>query len=99
MQEVYSALLLHSAKMQVNEENLGKVLQSVGITPDQARIKALVASLEGQDMDELIKQAAVVQAAAPSVTGTEAKKEEKKIEEEEGKAAEQATMGLSSLFG
>lgn len=97
MQEVYSALLLHSAKMPVNEENLNKVLQSVGVTPDQNRVKALVASLEGQNIDELIKQAAVVQAAAPS--GAETKKEEKKTEEEEGKAAEQATAGLSSLFG
>ncbi len=98
MQEVYSALLLHSAKLPVNEENLSKVLQSAGLSPDVAKVKALVASLEGQNIDELIKQAASVQvAAAPA--GGEAKKEEKKSEEEEGKAAEQATAGLSSLFG
>ncbi|HLC59300.1 MAG TPA: 50S ribosomal protein L12 [archaeon] len=98
MQEVYGALLLHSAKLPVNEENLDKVLRSVGVAPDNARVKALVASLEGQNIDELIKQAAVVQAAAPSAGG-EAKKEEKKSEEDEAKAAETASAGLSSLFG
>ncbi len=99
MQEVYGALLLHSAKLPVNEENLNKVLAAVGSTPDAAKIKALVASLEGQNIDELIKQAAVVQAAPAAAAGGEAKKEEKKAEEEEKKAAEEATAGLGALFG
>jgi large subunit ribosomal protein L12 len=97
MQEVYSALLLHSAKLPINEENLNKVLQSIGVAPNHAKVKALVASLEGQNIDELVKQAAVMQ-TAPVATTTEAKKEEKK-EEDASKAAEQATVGLSSLFG
>jgi len=96
MQEIYAALLLHSAKQAISEENIIKVLQSAGITPDAAKIKALVASLEGQNIEELLKQASVVQ-AAPTTT-TEEKKEEKK-HEEESKAAEAATMGLSALFG
>ncbi len=99
MQEVYSALLLHSAKQTVNEENLNKVLQSAGITPDQGKVKALVTSLEGQNIEELIKQAAVVQAAPTAGSEAEGKKKEEKSEEEEGKAAEQATAGLGSLFG
>ncbi len=92
MEYVYSALLLHSAKQPVTEDGVKKVLSSVSITPDEAKVKALVASLEGQNIDELIKQAAVV-AAAPA--------EEKKVEkkEDEEKKEETAAAGLSQLFG
>lgn len=92
MEEVYAAMLLHSAKQKINEESVAKVLQSAGVTPDQAKIKALVASLEGVDIDEAIKQAAVA-VAAPK----EAKKEEKAEKKEE--KAEEAAAGLSALFG
>lgn len=92
MQEIYASLLLHEAKLPITVENLTKVLQSVGINPDQGKLKALVVSLEGQDIDELIKQAVVsVPASIPE------KREEKK--EEEGKKVEEAAAGLSALFG
>lgn len=93
MEYVYSALLLHSAKQPINEDNMKKVLQSVGISVDEAKVKALIASLEGVNIDEAIKQAAVSMAAPKA----EEKKEEKK--EDEGKKAEEAAAGLSSLFG
>lgn len=93
MEYVYSALLLHSAKQPINEENIRKVLQSVGVAVDEAKVKALIASLEGVNIDEAIKQAAVAMAAPKA----EEKKEEKK--EDEGKKAEEAAAGLSSLFG
>lgn len=92
MEEVYAALLLHTAKQAVNEDNISKILQSVGLTPDPAKVKALVASLEGVNIDEAIKQAAVAVVAAPA----EEKKEEKK---DEGKKTEEAAAGLSALFG
>ncbi len=91
MQEIYASLLLHSAKLPITEENLTKVLQAAGASVEDGKLKALVASLEGQNIDELIQQAAVV---APKA---EEKKEEKK--EDEGKKAEEAAAGLSSLFG
>ena len=94
MQEVYAALMLHDAKQPINEENLKKVLNSIGSSVDEAKIKALVASLEGVNVDDAIKQAAVVAAPAPS----EEKKEEKKAEDEE-KKADEAAAGLSALFG
>lgn len=93
MEEVYAALLLHSTKQPVSEDNIKKVLQSIGVSVDDAKIKALVASLEGQNIDDLIKQAAVTSAAP-----VEQKKEEKKPEEEK-KSAEEASAGLSALFG
>jgi len=93
MEYVYSALLLHSTKQPITEESVKKVLQSAGASPDEAKVKALIASLEGVNIDEAIKQA-VVAAAAPAA---EAKKEETK--EDTSKKAEEAAAGLSALFG
>ena len=95
MQEVYAALMLHDAKQPINEENLKKVLQSIGSSVDESKLKALVASLEGVNIDDAIKQAAV--SAVPAPSGEE-KKEEKKAEEDKEKA-EEAAAGLSALFG
>lgn len=94
MIEVYGALMLHNAGQQITEDNLKKVIQSVGTNVDEGKVKALVSALEGQNIDELVQQTAVVSAAPAS---TEEKKEEKK--EDEGKKAEEASAGLSSLFG
>ena len=95
MIEVYGALLLHNAGQQITEDSLKKVIQSAGANVDEGKIKALVAALEGQNIDELVKQAAVV-SAAPVAAGEEKKVEEK---EDESKKAEEASAGLSSLFG
>ena len=98
MQEVYAALLLHDAKQPINEENLKKVLHSIGSSVEETKIKALVASLEGVNIDDAIAQAAVaVTAAAPAAGGAPAKKEAPA--EDEGKKAEEAAAGLSALFG
>ena len=95
MEYVYSALLLHSAKQPVNEGNVKKVLESAGVKPDDGKVKALVASLEGVNIDEAIQQAAV------AVTASAAKPEGKPegAAEDEGKKAEEAAEGLSALFG
>ncbi|MEM5790480.1 MAG: 50S ribosomal protein L12 [Candidatus Aenigmatarchaeota archaeon] len=92
MQEIYAALLLNESKQPVTIENLTKVLQAAGVQPDEGKLKALVASLEGKNIDEIIKEVSTVQVA----TKVEEKKEEKKEEE---KKAEEAVAGLSSLFG
>ncbi len=102
MEYVYAALLLHKAGKKVDEASLGKVLDSVGVKADTAMSKAVVASLDGVDIDKAIKDAAVQQvavAAAPAAGGEkkEAKPEAKK--EDEKKAAEEAAAGLSALFG
>lgn len=97
MQEVYAALMLHESGQPVNEDNVKKILSSVGTNVDDAKIKALVASLSGVNIDDALKEAASF-AAAPVVAAPAEKKEEKS-EEDEAKAAEQASAGLSSLFG
>jgi large subunit ribosomal protein L12 len=104
MEYIYSAMLLHSAGQKITEEHVKKVLTAAGVKPDDGRIKALVASLDGVNIDEAIKTAAVPVAAAPAApTGakTEEKKEEKKEKEKkkEDVSEEEAAAGLSALFG
>ena len=106
MEYVYAALLLHAAGKEINEENLKKVLEAAGVTPDEARIKALVAALEGVNIDEVIEKAAmpvaapvaVAAAPAPDEGGTEQAQEEEEEEEEEV-SEEEALAGLGALFG
>ncbi|MEM2094157.1 MAG: 50S ribosomal protein P1, partial [Candidatus Bathyarchaeia archaeon] len=45
MKYVYAALLLHSSGKKVDEEGLRKVIAATGAQVEEARIKALVASL------------------------------------------------------
>ena len=100
MELVYAALLLHSAGKKVDEHSLTQVLEAAGKHADPGMVKAVVASLDGVDIDDAIKQAAFV-AAAPASAPSEAKaeKKEEKKEEDTGKKAEEAAAGLSSLFG
>ncbi len=53
MEYIYAALLLHKAGKEVKEENVKAVLTAVGIAVDDARIKAMVAALEGINIDDL----------------------------------------------
>ncbi len=104
MEYIYSAMLLHSAGQKITEEHVKKVLTAAGVKPDEGRIKALVASLDGVNIDEAIKTAAVPVAAAPAAPAgakTEEKKEEKKEKEKkkEDVSQEEAAAGLSALFG
>lgn len=106
MEYIYAAMLLHKAGQEIKEQSVKKVLEAAGVKVDEARIKALVASLEGVNIDEAIEKAAVpvAVAAAPAASGAaggEVKKEEdkKKEAEEEKKSEEQAAAGLGALFG
>ncbi|MBS3070647.1 50S ribosomal protein P1 [Candidatus Micrarchaeota archaeon] len=97
MKDVYAALLLHSAGQPISEENVSKVLSAVGVKEDATKVKALVAALEGVNIEEAVKQAAFAPvAAAPA---GEAKKEDKKDEVSEEKKEEEAAAGLAALFG
>ena len=100
MEMVYAALLLHSAKKEISEANLKKIVEAAGEKPEAGKIKALVSSLDGVNIEEAIAKAAVTAApAAPAAAAapTEEKKEEKPEEDE--KKAEEAAAGLGSLFG
>lgn len=98
MELIYSALLLHAAKQNIDENNVTKVLQAAGLTPDATKVKALLAALESVNIDEAISKASMPVAAAPAAEAASVKKEEKK-EEDDSKKAEQAVEGLAGLFG
>lgn len=99
MEYIYAALLLHKAGKKVDEASLKHVLDAVGISPDTAKMKALIAALENVNIDEAVKKAAVAPAAAAAPLGGAEKKDEKKAAEEEKKSEEAAAAGLGALFG
>lgn len=97
MEYIYAAMLLHKAGKKVDEGSVKKVLEAAGVKPDDARIKALVASLEGVNIDEAVKTAAVAAAPVAAPAPAEAKKEAKP--KEDIPSPEQAAAGLGALFG
>jgi large subunit ribosomal protein L12 len=103
MEYIYGALLLHSAGKKINEAGLKKVLEDAGVSVETARVKAVVTSLDGVNIEEAMKTAVAAPAAAPAAPagGDAPAKEEKKEEpeEEEGPSEEEAMAGLGALFG
>ena len=96
MEYVYAALLLHKLGKEINEENIKKVIEATGTGVDESKLKTVVASLKGVDIEKALKEAAAMPAAsAQEGAGTAEKKEEKKVEEKKEEAAE----GLAALFG
>ncbi len=98
MEYIYAAMLIHKAGGSINEQSVKKVLEAAGVKVNDARVRALVAGLEGVNIDEAVQKAAVAAPVAQAVPagGGEKKKEEKK---EEKKSAEEAAVGLGALFG
>jgi large subunit ribosomal protein L12 len=97
MEYVYASLLLHAAKKDINEANITSILESAGLEANQAQAKSIVAALEGVNIEEAIKSAALPMASpAAAPAAKEANKEEKKEEKEEKK---EEVAGLGALFG
>jgi len=102
MEYVYAAMLLHKAGKEINEKSMSELLTAAGVKADSVRVKALVASLAEVDIDEAIKTAPAMMAAAPAPAAPAPAKEEKPAEEkeeDESKKEEAAMEGLGSLFG
>jgi large subunit ribosomal protein L12 len=102
MEYIYSALLLYKAGKQIVEENVSKVLEAAGVSVDNAKVKALIASLEGVDIEKAIESQMAMQTVSSPQQTHEHKKEEKKEAkkpEEEKKLEEDAAAGLSALLG
>jgi large subunit ribosomal protein L12 len=102
MEYVYAALLLDAAGKSVTEKDLMEVVKAAGFSPDEARAKAMVESLKGVDIKDVIKraQSAPVQSAPTAAAAAPAAHEAKKKEPaEEKKSDEEAAGGLASLFG
>jgi large subunit ribosomal protein L12 len=104
MEYVYAALLLHNAGKDVTEDAITGILQAADVDVDATRVKALVASLEGVDIQEAIEKAAFAApaagAAAPAAAAEEAPAAaEEAAAEEEEEAEESGMEGLGALFG
>ena len=102
MEYVYSAMVLHAAKKPVTEDGMTSVLKAAGVSVDATRVKALIAALEGVNIDEAIATAVAAPVAAAPAAGPAEKKDDKKKEEkkeEKGISEAEAAAGLSALFG
>ncbi len=102
MEYIYAALLLHKAGKEITEETVTAVLQAAEIEVNDARAKALVAALDGVDIEEAMATAAVAAApaaAAATPAAETAVEEEAAAEEEEDKSEESGMAGLGALFG
>ncbi len=63
MEYVYAALLLHKLKQNITEDNIANIIKATGVTPDDVRVKALVAALSEVNIEEALKGAPVASVA------------------------------------
>jgi len=103
---IHAALALYYAGKEINEENLAKVIEALGLQVDEAKVKMLVAAFSEIDVEEVLKSAvaapvAVAAAAPAAAPAAEAggEEEEKKEEEEEQEPEIDIGEGLGGLFG
>jgi large subunit ribosomal protein L12 len=94
MNYVYAALLLHKLGKPIEEESVKRIVEATGTSADESRVKTLVASLKGVDIDKAIEEAKAEVSASAAPAKTEEKTEEKKEEKHE-----MAAEGLAALFG
>ena len=93
MEYIYGALLLHKLGQSVTAESLTKVINATGVQADEAKVKTLIAALQGVDIATELANASSIasaQASAAPAAAKEEKKEEKPVE---------SAAGLSALFG
>jgi large subunit ribosomal protein L12 len=96
MEYTYAALLLHKLGKEVNEHNMKSVVAATGAHVEESKLKSLVASLKGIDIDKELENASLVASAPAQGHG---KAEEKKDEAPKEEKREAAAEGLSALFG
>jgi large subunit ribosomal protein L12 len=110
MEYVYATLLLHTARKEISEDSLRRVLEAAGISVDEIRLKSFVAALREINLDEVLKTAVAVPLTPVPVTATPApsqvpaeaakpKEEKKEEEKKETVTEEQLAEGLAALFG
>ncbi|MDA0925106.1 MAG: 50S ribosomal protein P1 [archaeon] len=99
MEYVYAAMLLHAAEKEIDEKSVKAVLKGAGVDADDARVKALVASLAGVDIAEAMTKAVAAPAAAAASAAAGGADAPAPVEEEEEEEEEAGFDGLGSLFG
>ena len=92
MEYIYAALLLHKTGKEITEDGIKKIVESVGISADDAKVKTVVASLKGVDIEKALSEAVAMPIGGAAGAGaTKAEVKEEKHEE--------AAEGLAALFG
>jgi large subunit ribosomal protein L12 len=90
-------------KQDVTEDSVKNVIKATGASPDEVKVKALVAALSDVNIDEALKSAPVAVSApastSPAPAPAPASAAESPAAKEEEKKEEEALEGLSSLFG
>jgi len=69
MEYAYAALILNETGEEINEHNLTAVLEAAGGTIIESRTKALVAALEGVDIDAAVPLAPSADGNGSTVIG------------------------------
>ncbi len=99
MEYIYAALLLHKLGKEVSEDAVKSIVKAAGADVDDSKVKSLIASLNGVDIENELANASLVSAAPAASSGAAPAAEEKKEEAPKEEKKEAAAEGLSSLFG
>lgn len=106
MEYVYATLLLYSARKEITEDSIKKVLEAAGIDVDDIRLRSFVAAVKEINLDEVLKSALSMPitptpapSPAPSTAPTKPAEEKKEEEKKEVVSEEQLAEGLAALFG
>jgi Ribosomal protein L12E/L44/L45/RPP1/RPP2 len=78
LEYIYTVWLLHEAKKEINADNIKKVLTSVGIEPNDAMVNAVLASLQGVDLDKIKEESLSIAPAQVTPQQVEQKKKKSK---------------------
>lgn len=98
MEYIYAVMLLNKANKEVSEASVTAVLKAAGVSADGAKVKSLLAALDGVDIAKVIAESSVAAVSAPAAAhapvaaataAPAAKKEEASVD---------AAAGLGSLF-
>ena len=92
-------MLLHAAEKDIDEKTVSAILKAAGVKADDARVKALVASLAGVDIADAMTQAVAAPAAAAPAAAAGSSDAPAPVEEEEEEEEAGGFDGLGSLFG
>ena len=63
MEYIYAVMLLNKAGKEVKEDSVTAVLKAAGVTADAAKVKSLIAALDGVNIEEVIANSSVAVAA------------------------------------
>ena len=99
MEYIYAALLLHKLGKEVSEDAVKGIVKAAGADVDNSKVKSLIASLNGVDIENELANASLVSAAPAASNAAPAEEKKEEAPKKEEKKAEAAAEGLSSLFG